>query len=157
MTRIAPFNSQSFIASYYQGALKSDCGLGSLHRELQKCLALCSISTRAQKRALMDRRKFINTSLAAGGSLTLRGKHFGFGRVPAEALLGAAVPEANVSFLKDFFWGTATAAFQVEGAWMAKANRSGTASRIPRAGFAGERRLTSPVMTTIASRKTSGL
>jgi beta-glucosidase len=65
----------------------------------------------------MDRRKFINTSLAAGGSLTLRGKHLGFGRVPAEALLGAAVPEANVSFPKDFFWGTATAAFQVEGAW----------------------------------------
>jgi beta-glucosidase len=66
----------------------------------------------------MDGRKFINASLAAGGSLTLRGKHFGFGRVPAEALLGAAVPEANVSFPKVFFLGgTATAAFQVEGAW----------------------------------------
>jgi beta-glucosidase len=27
------------------------------------------------------------------------------------------VPEANVSFPKDFLWGTATAAFQMEGAW----------------------------------------
>jgi hypothetical protein len=98
----------------------------------------------------MDGRKFINASLAAGGSLTLRGKHFGFGRVPAEALLGAAVPEANVSFPKVFFWGERQRRpfrWRAPGTRMAKANRSGTASRIPRAGFARERRLTSPVMT----------
>ena len=61
----------------------------------------------------MNRRKFISDSIAAAGALSL----------PAP-LVGEATPTATHSamptgatFPKDFLWGTATAAFQVEGAW----------------------------------------
>ena len=66
---------------------------------------------------LVNRRKFINTSLAAGGSLALQDKLFGLGRIPEERTLELAATEPTASFPKDFLWGTATAAFQVEGAW----------------------------------------
>ena len=56
----------------------------------------------------MNRRHFLRTSLAAAGAMA----------VPA-SVVGASeqAAEASPSFPKDFLWGTATAAFQVEGAW----------------------------------------
>ncbi len=56
----------------------------------------------------MNRRHFVGRSLLAAGSLAL--PHAVFGE-PADAQV------ANKPFPKDFLWGTATAAFQVEGAW----------------------------------------
>ncbi len=67
----------------------------------------------------MDRRQFVSRSLASAGSLAL----------PVRALAGASphvdpAPSSAVHadftgsrFPKDFLWGTATAAFQIEGAW----------------------------------------
>ena len=56
----------------------------------------------------MDRRSFVSQSLAAASSLAL----------PQTFLPEAAQTlAATEPFPKDFLWGTATAAFQVEGAW----------------------------------------
>ena len=55
----------------------------------------------------MDRRNFLRTSLAAAGALAVADPA---SAQPTPAPTGAAFP-------KDFLWGTATAAFQVEGAW----------------------------------------
>src|SRR3984957_2561973 len=52
----------------------------------------------------MDRRKFVSYSLAAAGFTALPG------RLWADQ---DSIPE----FPKDFLWGTATSAYQVEGAW----------------------------------------
>ncbi len=52
----------------------------------------------------MNRRSFVQTSLGAAASLTLPGPVW-------------ASEAANAPFPDDFLWGTATAAFQVEGAW----------------------------------------
>ncbi len=51
----------------------------------------------------MNRRDFVSTSLLTAGAMTM----------PSGALSQAA----EGSFSKDFLWGTATAAFQIEGAW----------------------------------------
>jgi beta-glucosidase len=52
----------------------------------------------------MDRRRFVSYSLAAAGSAALPGRLWG-------------VQDSIPDFPKDFLWGTATSAFQVEGAW----------------------------------------
>jgi beta-glucosidase len=57
----------------------------------------------------MDRRKFVNYSLAAAGSAALPGRLWG-DRLWADR---GSIPD----FPKDFLFGTATSAFQVEGAW----------------------------------------
>ena len=56
----------------------------------------------------MNRRHFVQTSVAAAAAASLPG------RLLAASPASAA---ANEPFPKDFLWGTATAAFQVEGAW----------------------------------------
>jgi beta-glucosidase len=65
----------------------------------------------------MDRRAFINASLATGVSLALREKLFGSFRGADQATAPASKLERPYAFPKDFYWGTATAAYQVEGAW----------------------------------------
>src|SRR6202522_3869694 len=52
----------------------------------------------------MDRRRFVSYSLAAASSAALPGRLWG-------------APDSIPDFPKDFLWGTATSAFQVEGAW----------------------------------------
>ena len=65
----------------------------------------------------MNRRQFVSTSLAAAAGVTL----FGSKTVRAAADPSpSAVPSPDAKqarFPDGFFWGTATAAFQVEGAW----------------------------------------
>lgn len=58
----------------------------------------------------MDRRKFIKNSLAAGGSTLLAGSS-----IPAA--LAVPAQHKSIQFPKDFLWGSATASYQVEGAW----------------------------------------
>jgi beta-glucosidase len=80
----------------------------------------------------MNRRNFLASALAAAGSSMLVGEGFstpGFaapqtgneaGGKPWAEIPAAALPVADISaarFPKDFWWGTATAAYQVEGAW----------------------------------------
>ena len=55
----------------------------------------------------MNRRSFMRTSLAATAAMALPGQHD----------LEAQAAPANTAFPENFLWGTATAAFQVEGAW----------------------------------------
>ncbi len=57
----------------------------------------------------MNRRDFLSHSLAAAGVAAL----------PGSSTAAASLSDANASspFPPDFLWGTATAAFQVEGAW----------------------------------------
>ena len=52
----------------------------------------------------MDRRKFVGYAFAAAGSSALPGALW-------------ASEDSTPDFPKDFLWGTATSAFQVEGAW----------------------------------------
>lgn len=56
----------------------------------------------------MNRRRFLHTSGAAAGAAAL--PNWMFGSLDTASAPGAAFP-------KDFLWGIATAAFQVEGAW----------------------------------------
>ena len=60
-----------------------------------------------------DRRNFLHTSLAAASSLALPGLSFA---QPLPSAQPSPQP-TGATFPKDFLWGTATAAFQVEGAW----------------------------------------
>ena len=68
----------------------------------------------------MDRRQFVGRSLAAAGG-TLLGKDGNaiVPRVTADQVPGSVSSSAiqQARFPDDFLWGTATAAFQVEGAW----------------------------------------
>ena len=59
----------------------------------------------------MDRRQFLKDSLATAGTVLLASH----GITAASALPSAESSTAN--FPKDFLWGMATAAYQVEGAW----------------------------------------
>ena len=66
----------------------------------------------------MNRRKFLGGSLAVGGSLVWPEKPLAAAPPPAANESQSAAPApAGATFPKDFLWGTATAAFQVEGAW----------------------------------------
>lgn len=61
----------------------------------------------------MDRRSFLQSTLGAGGALVLPDKLSGSATAPRQP----NPPAAGATFPKDFLWGTATAAYQVEGAW----------------------------------------
>lgn len=66
----------------------------------------------------MNRRQFLTTSLAAAGSAAL--VHHGLSASYAPGAEGLLVPAAdlgNAHFPSNFMWGTATASYQVEGAW----------------------------------------
>jgi beta-glucosidase len=68
----------------------------------------------------MNRRTFLGYSLAAAGSVALPGKASGsvHTSVPEQSAGSVVSPDAaSAKFPKDFLWGTATAAYQVEGAW----------------------------------------
>ena len=68
----------------------------------------------------MNRRTFVRHSLAAAGAVGLPKEVFASGHVPESERTFNSIASADVSnaqFPKDFLWGTATAAFQVEGAW----------------------------------------
>src|SRR5271156_6532511 len=68
----------------------------------------------------MDRRNFIRRSLAATGSSLLVNRGFAAATAPSPKQVPGAVPDSQIRaarFPDGFLWGTATAAFQVEGAW----------------------------------------
>ncbi len=70
----------------------------------------------------MDRRSFLKDALMAGGCALLGGKGLAVAEPsPQEQAAGAIPPEqiAAARFPKDFLWGMATSAYQVEGAWNA--------------------------------------
>lgn len=68
----------------------------------------------------MNRRKFVSSSLAAACSVALPSESFGAGKFPRSeqaSRTNSRAEASNAPFPKDFLWGTATAAYQVEGAW----------------------------------------
>ena len=72
----------------------------------------------------MDRRDFLLNSFSLMGATALPRSAYGRGLLPAMASMGMDQPlpvydAAAAAFPKDFMWGTATAAYQVEGAWNA--------------------------------------
>ncbi len=67
----------------------------------------------------MDRRKFLRNSLLVGGALAARK---GFAESLSHPQIPGAVSQEQIAaarFPKDFLWGMATSAYQVEGAWNA--------------------------------------
>lgn len=70
----------------------------------------------------MNRREFLACSLATAGSAVLADRGFAKPRFRAQQQVPGAISEAEINaarFPKDFLWGMATAAYQVEGAWNA--------------------------------------
>src|SRR5512140_1097842 len=72
----------------------------------------------------MDRRAFLGSSLAAAGGALMTGRlvhaQGGTQSSGAGSLMPGAIAQSEIDaarFPDGFLWGTATAAFQVEGAW----------------------------------------
>ncbi len=68
----------------------------------------------------MNRRQFIGNSLAAAGGAILPPNSFAAAPNPQSHQVPGAISQDsihNARFPKDFFWGMATASYQVEGAW----------------------------------------